>query len=79
MSHPTSSDGEAIASTSNPEKPTLDPVVNPIHDLATLDIDSADLPEGYFVSPFFIGTMIASGLAVAAVCTPQNVHKRTCD
>ena len=67
MSSPTNSDGEAVASTSNPENPFLDPVVNPIDDLVLFDIDSVDLPKGYFLSPFFIGMMTASGLAVAAV------------
>jgi hypothetical protein len=39
VSHPASSDGEAVPSTSNPEKPYLNPVVNPVNDLATFDIE----------------------------------------
>ena len=70
MSQP-GSDSEAVAST-NPEKPSLDPVVSPVNDVVAFDIDSADLPKGYFISPFFIGTMTASGLAVAAVSTPPK-------
>jgi hypothetical protein len=68
MSHPASSDSEAVASTSLHEKPS-EPVVNPVSDVAIFDIDSADLPKGYFYSAFFIGTMTASGLAVTAVST----------
>ncbi|KAE9382147.1 MFS general substrate transporter [Stipitochalara longipes BDJ] len=67
MSHPTKSDGEAVTSTSLNEKPSGEAVaVNPINDeLGVLfDIDSTELPPGYFLTPFFIGTMVASGLAV---------------
>jgi len=62
MSQPASNDGDRVASTSNPGKTLLDHVVDPVNDLATFDIDLADLPKGYFLSPFFIGTMTASGL-----------------
>jgi len=30
-------------------------------------IDGAELPKGYFLSPFFLGTLLASGLSVSAV------------
>jgi hypothetical protein len=80
MSHPARSDGEAVASTSLNEKPSGDAVVvNPINDEpgVLFDIDSAELPPGYFLTPFFIGTMAAAGLAVMSVSASQKVHKRT--
>lgn len=45
------------------------------------DIDSRDLPKGYYHSPLFIGTVIASGLSVMAVSdmcafTPKE-HRET--
>jgi len=64
MSDKAGSDGEAIAPTSLPEKVTPEPVVV---DVVTFDIDSQDLPKGYYRSPLFIGTLIAQGLSVAAV------------
>jgi hypothetical protein len=57
-------DGEAVVSTALPEKASPDPVVA---DVRTFDIDSQDLPEGYFRSPYFIGTLVAAGLSLSAV------------
>jgi hypothetical protein len=77
MSHPASSDGEAVASTALDEKPSAEPVVSTLTELQAFDIDAAELPEGYFRSPFFIGTVVATGLAIMSVSTPQKVYKRT--
>jgi hypothetical protein len=77
MSHPTSSDGEAVAPTPLNEKPSVEPVVNTLAELQVFDIDAADLPPGYFRTPFFIGTVAAAGLAIMTVSTPQKVYKRT--
>jgi hypothetical protein len=77
MSHPASSDGEAVASTSLNEKPSTEPVVNTLNEIQVFDIDAGDLPPGYFRTPFFIGTAAASGLAIMTVSTPQKVYKRT--
>lgn len=30
-------------------------------------VDGFDLPKGYFLRPFFLGTLLASGLSVSAV------------
>jgi hypothetical protein len=64
MSHNAISDGEAFASKALSEKASPDPVVA---DVRTFDIDSQDLPEGYFRSPYFIGTLVAAGLSLSAV------------
>jgi hypothetical protein len=74
MSHNTGSDGEAIASTTLPEKTPQDLAVL---DVAIFDIDSQDLLKGYYRSPFFIGTLIASGLSVAAVSSTKTSIQRT--
>jgi hypothetical protein len=34
---------------------------------AALDVDYNELPRGYFLRPFFLGTLLASGLSVSAV------------
>jgi hypothetical protein len=31
------------------------------------DIDAKDLPKGYFLKPYFVGTLLASGLSVSGV------------
>lgn len=74
MSHPASSDSEAVASTALDEK--APPAVNEKHsaepdthisaltDLQIFDIDAVELPDGYFRSSFFIGTVAATGLAI---------------
>jgi MFS family permease len=64
MSHPASSDSKVVAPTSLNEKPTVEPVVSTLTELQAFDIDAADLPPGYFLTPFFIGTVAASGLAM---------------
>jgi hypothetical protein len=55
MSHNAGSDGDAFASTTLPETTPQDLVVA---DVATFDIDSQDLPKGYYRSPLFVGTLI---------------------
>jgi hypothetical protein len=73
MSHNTSSDAEAIASTTFPEKTPQDAVITA---LPGRDIDSQDLPKGYYRSPLFIGTLIASGLSVMAVSSTETSIQR---
>ncbi|KAN0099069.1 MFS general substrate transporter [Hyaloscypha variabilis] len=63
MSHHPSSDAEAIASTTPPEKDGSDAVIT---ELVPFDIDSQDLPKGYFYSPLFLGTLAAAGLSLMA-------------
>jgi hypothetical protein len=75
MSHPGSSDGEVVASTSLNEKPSAEPVVSTLTELQVFDIDVAELPPGYFRTPFFIGTVVATGLAVMSVSTPPKVYR----
>jgi hypothetical protein len=87
MSHPASSDGEAVASTTLDEKASTavnekhsaEPVTNisALTDLQIFDIDAVELPDGYFRSPFFIGTVAATGLAIMSVSTPRKAFKRT--
>ena len=74
MSHDTGSDAEAIASTTFPEKAPQDAVITA---LPGFDIDSQDLPTGYYRSPLFIGTIIASGLSVMAVSSTETSMQRT--
>jgi hypothetical protein len=74
MSHNASSGGGANASTTLREKLSQDPVVV---EIATFDIDSQDLPKGYYRSPLFVGTMIASGLSVVAVSSTETSTQRT--
>jgi hypothetical protein len=74
MPHNAGSDGEVIASTTLPEKTPQDPVVA---DVATFNIDSQDLPKGYYRSPLFMGTLIASGLSVMAVSSTGTSIQRT--
>jgi hypothetical protein len=69
MSHNPIKDGEAVVSTALPEKTSPDPVVA---DVRTFDIDSQDLPEGYFRSPYFIGTLVAAGLSLTAVSSTET-------
>ena len=87
MSHPASSDGEGVASTALDEKapPAVeekhsaehDTHISALTDLQIFDIDAVELPDGYFRSPFFIGTVAATGLAIMSVSTPRKVYKRT--
>ena len=74
MSHNTGSDAEAIASTTFPEKTPQDAVITA---LPGCDIDSQDLPKGYYLSPLFIGTLIASGLSVMAVSSTETSIQKT--
>jgi len=74
MSHNAGSDGEVVASTSFEEKAPHTVVIN---DVATFDINSQDLPKGYYHSPLFVGTLIASGLSVMAVSSTGTTIQRT--
>jgi hypothetical protein len=86
MSHPANSDSEAVASTVLDEK--APPAVNEKHsaepvthisaltDLQIFDIDAVELPDGYFRSPFFIGTVAATGLAIMSVSTRERNTKK---
>jgi hypothetical protein len=76
MSHNARSDAGAISSTALPEKTLQDLVVA---DVAGFDhdIDSRDLPKGYYGSPLFVGTLIASGLSVMAVSIMDNYTKKS--
>lgn len=69
MSHDTSGNAEAIASMTPPEKDAPEAVIT---DLLSFDIDSEDLPEGYFRSPLFLGTLAAAGLSVMAVSSNET-------
>jgi len=31
------------------------------------EIDAKDLPKGYFLKPYFVGTLLASGLSMSGV------------
>jgi MFS family permease len=57
------SDAEHVATPTDPEKETQSHVVQQLGAEGTFDIDAHDLPKGYFLSPSFIGTMLAVGLA----------------
>jgi hypothetical protein len=65
MSPKSSSDGNVDLTSTTQEKDA-----GPQHSVRNVDtvfnIDSGDLPKGYFLRPFFIGTLIASGLSIAA-------------
>lgn len=69
MSNHTGSDAEAIASTTFTEKTPQDAVIT---DLTAFDIDSQNLPKGYYYSPLFLGTVTASGLSVMAVSSTEK-------
>ena len=47
------------------EKGTSTPAIDQAEDV--FDIDSEDLPKGYFLRPYFLGTLLASGLSMSAV------------
>lgn len=64
MSHNANSEVEAVTSTTF-EKETPKAVI--ANDIATSLINIQDLPKGYYYSPLFVGTLIASGLSVMAV------------
>lgn len=58
-------DGEHAVTPTASEKEVHTAVVQ--QDEAASDIDAKDLPKGYFLRPYFIGTLIASGLSVSGV------------
>jgi len=66
MATNSSSDGELATPTREHDEKTRSPEVHTVE--AAFDIDANDLPNGYFLRPFFLGTLLASGLSVSAVC-----------
>ena len=63
--------GHAMPTTdSDHEKEGPSPIVQHLNDASTSDIDADDLPKGYFTRPYFLGTMVAAGLALAGVSNP---------
>jgi hypothetical protein len=73
MSRHTDSDAGAIGSMIAPEKGGHDAVIT---DFRVFDIDSQDLPKGYFRSPLFLGTLTAAGLSVMAVSSNEISMQR---
>jgi hypothetical protein len=65
---PNSSNNSDEAVTSTGDKAIAD------HVEASFDIDRQDLPKGYFLRPFFVGTLIASGLSVSAVSSLLSIY-----
>jgi hypothetical protein len=65
MATHSSSDGEHVVTSTEHDEKTLSPEVQQVE--AAFDIDANDLPKGYFLRPFFLGTLLASGLSVSAV------------
>jgi len=61
------SDAEHVSTPIDPEKEGHSPVVEQVVGDGTSEIDAHDLPKGYFLSPSFIGTMLAVGLAFVGV------------
>jgi len=61
------SDAEHVSTPTDPEKEGHAPVVEQVAADGSFDIDAHDLPKGYFLSPSFIGTMLAVGLAFVGV------------
>ena len=68
------SDREAQVAAIEQEKGRESPVVNNREVEAVFDIDSQDLPSGYYLRRFFLGTLIASGLSMSAVSTPADLQ-----
>jgi len=73
MSRLTGSDAKAMPSVTAPEKGGHDAIFT---DFGVFDIDSQDLPEGYFHSPLFLGTLTAAGLSVMAVSSNEISMQR---
>jgi hypothetical protein len=73
MSHHPSSDVEAISSPTPPEKDGSDAAIT---ELVPFDIDSQNLPKGYFYSPLFLGTLAAAGLSLMAVSSNETSIQR---
>jgi hypothetical protein len=69
------SDAEHVATPTDPEKETQSHVVQQLGAEGTFDIDAQDLPKGYFLSPSFIGTMLAVGLAFVGVRNPVLLYR----
>jgi hypothetical protein len=63
---------ERASSSRSGEKPAVEYTPNEKHedrasdDENTFDVDAAELPPGYFTSPFFLGTMTGIGLGLMA-------------
>jgi hypothetical protein len=69
MATKSSSDGGYAVPTTeiDHEKEGHSPIVQQVDAASTSDIDADDLPKGYFTTPYFLGTMVAAGLALAGV------------
>ena len=72
MSHHQSSDGDGATTDIQRDEKHHEPNTSVRHVEATFDIDSEDLPKGYFLRPRFIGTLLASGFSVSAVSSLIN-------
>lgn len=59
-----SSDGDPVVTTTDSEKAVPSPVVSQVE--GNFGIDSHDLPKGYFLRPYFLGTLVACGLSMSA-------------
>jgi len=72
MATNSSSDGEHAGPTTehDHEKEGQSPIVQQVDAASTSDIDADNLPKGYFTRPYFLGTMVAAGLALAGVSNP---------
>jgi hypothetical protein len=77
MSHHPSSDSDVATTNIQHDEKIREPKTSVRHVEAAFDIDSEDLPKGYFLRPFFIGTLIASGLSVSAVSSSINFKSST--
>jgi hypothetical protein len=63
--------GHAVPATEiDHEKEGHASIVQQVDAASTSDIDADDLPKGYFTTPYFLGTMVAAGLALAGVSNP---------
>lgn len=60
-------DLENNGDTGNAVSDKMDGIESSHTEHAILSTDRDSLPRGYFTSPFFLGTMVASGFAIAGV------------
>lgn len=73
------SNTEHVATPTDHEKEGRSPVVQQVAAEPAFDIDAHDLPKGYFLSPSFIGTMLAVGLAFVGVSDPLPLSSDKAD
>jgi hypothetical protein len=74
MATKASSDGEHATTSTEYEKEGHTAAIQQVDASSassTSDIDLKDLPKGYYLRPYFIGTLIASGLSVGGVRSPS--------